>query len=71
MVMLFLVVLIKMQVTALGSKDASHRLGQVATEGFKKVWHSEPYNRFRKLVLKSRSNIDICTNCTEGTKVWT
>jgi len=52
-------------------KDASHRLGQVATEGFKKVWHSEPYNRFRKLVLKSRSNIDICTNCTEGTKVWT
>jgi radical SAM protein with 4Fe4S-binding SPASM domain len=52
-------------------KDASHRLGQVATLGFRKVWQSEPYNRFRKLVLKSRSNIDICTNCTEGTKVWT
>ncbi len=52
-------------------KDASHRFGQVATDGFKKVWQSEPYNRFRKLVLKSRSNIDICTNCTEGTKVWT
>ncbi len=52
-------------------KDANHRLGQVATLGFRKVWQSEPYNRFRKLVLKSRSNIDICTNCTEGTKVWT
>lgn len=52
-------------------KDASHRLGQVATLGFRKVWQSEPYNRFRKLVFKSRSNIDICTNCTEGTKVWT
>lgn len=52
-------------------KDANHRLGQVATSGFRKVWQSEPYNRFRKLVLKSRSNIDICTNCTEGTKVWT
>jgi radical SAM protein with 4Fe4S-binding SPASM domain len=51
-------------------KDASHKLGNLQTESFEKIWFSEPYNRFRRSVLKSRNEIDICTNCTEGTKVW-
>jgi len=51
-------------------KDAKHQLGDLKTTTFKQLWHSEPYNQFRKSVLRSRSEIDICKNCTEGTKVW-
>ncbi|MFT7589768.1 MAG: radical SAM protein with 4Fe4S-binding SPASM domain [Limisphaerales bacterium] len=51
-------------------KDASHRLGDLNSQSFKSVWQSDSYNRFRKAVLTSRSEIDICKNCTEGLKVW-
>lgn len=51
-------------------KDATHRFGNVSTDSFAKVWRSERYNNFRAAILKSRKEIDICTNCTEGTKVW-
>jgi radical SAM protein with 4Fe4S-binding SPASM domain len=51
-------------------KDAKHQLGDLEKESFKTVWHSGAYNQFRRSVLKGRSQIDICTNCSEGTKVW-
>lgn len=51
-------------------KDAKYKLGNLATESFEKIWFSDAYTHFRKSVLKSRNQIDICTNCTEGTKVW-
>ncbi len=51
-------------------KDASHQFGDLYTEDFKTIWENAQYNSFRKLVLKSRKNIDICQNCTEGTKIW-
>lgn len=51
-------------------KDATHRLGDLQTQTFAQVWHSPPYYRFRRSILKSRKNIDICANCSEGTKVW-
>ncbi|MGB0929249.1 MAG: SPASM domain-containing protein [Chitinophagales bacterium] len=51
-------------------KDASHQLGDLKFESFKEVWQGEPYNRFRRALLKSRKEIDICANCSEGTKVW-
>ncbi len=52
-------------------KDATHQMGTVATDSFKNIWHGLPYQNFRRQLLKSRSEIDICTNCSEGTKVWT
>lgn len=52
-------------------KDAKHQLGDLKNQTFKSVWLSDGYNNFRRSVLKSRKEIDICTNCTEGTKVWT
>jgi radical SAM protein with 4Fe4S-binding SPASM domain len=52
-------------------KDAKYQLGDLKTHGFKEIWFSEPYHQFRKSILKSRKEIDICTNCTEGTKVFT
>jgi radical SAM protein with 4Fe4S-binding SPASM domain len=51
-------------------KDASHQLGDVNKNSFSEIWNSQPYNSFRTSLLKSRSSIDICNNCTEGTKVW-
>lgn len=51
-------------------KDATHRFGNITKQSFKSVWSGEQYNNFRKSILKSRKEIDICTNCTEGTKVW-
>lgn len=51
-------------------KDATHQFGNVGEFSFKNVWQNEQYNRFRTAILKSRKEIDICKNCTEGTKVW-
>lgn len=51
-------------------KDAQHRLGNLQQESFKNLWKSETYTRFRGSLLQSRSSIDMCRNCSEGTKVW-
>jgi len=51
-------------------KDAKYRLGTLEKETFKNIWKSKPYQNFRSQILKSRKEIDICQNCTEGTKVW-
>jgi radical SAM protein with 4Fe4S-binding SPASM domain len=51
-------------------KDAEHRLGDLKKTSFKDVWHNGAYSGFRKALIKGRSEIDICTNCTEGCKVW-
>lgn len=51
-------------------KDAKYQLGDLKQNNFKNIWYSEAYTGFRNKILKSRKEIDICTNCTEGTKVW-
>jgi radical SAM protein with 4Fe4S-binding SPASM domain len=51
-------------------KDADHALGNVQDQSFATVWKSSAYNLFRASILRSRSEIEICKNCTEGTKVW-
>ncbi len=51
-------------------KDAQHQLGNLHTQSFSQIWQSNLYSSFRSRVLKSRAEIDICTNCSEGTKVW-
>ncbi len=52
-------------------KDAKYKLGNLDKQTFKDIWFSDSYTNFRKSILKSRNQIDICTNCTEGTKVFT
>lgn len=51
-------------------KDAEHQLGKLEAGNFKEIWQSLAYNTFRKNVLTDRKSIDICSNCSEGTKVW-
>ncbi len=51
-------------------KDAMHRLGNLKNESFKNIWHNDNYKQFRKELMTSRKNIDICSNCSEGESVW-
>jgi radical SAM protein with 4Fe4S-binding SPASM domain len=52
-------------------KDATHQFGNLKSTSFAEVWRNESYSNFRQSLMKSRSEIDICKNCTEGAKVWT
>lgn len=51
-------------------KDAKHRLGDLKTQSFKDIWKNKKYKQFRRQLMKGRKNIDICANCSEGTRVW-
>ncbi len=51
-------------------KDAIHRLGDLKENSFKELWQGELYHQFRSQLLQGRDKIEICTNCTEGCKVW-
>ncbi|MBC5774612.1 SPASM domain-containing protein [Pontibacter sp. KCTC 32443] len=51
-------------------KDAEYQLGDLKEGQFTQVWRSEKYSRFRQAVLRSRAEVDMCRNCTEGTRVW-
>lgn len=51
-------------------KDADHRMGDLKGKSFAEVWQDKSYKEFRTSILHSRGNIDICANCSEGTKVW-
>jgi radical SAM protein with 4Fe4S-binding SPASM domain len=51
-------------------KDAQHIIGEMTTNGMKEIWESKKYNQFRAELMRGRKNIDICSNCSEGLKVW-
>ena len=51
-------------------KDAQHVLGSVIENDFHLIWKSEKYHSFRRSILNNRNGIEICQNCSEGTKVW-
>lgn len=51
-------------------KDATHQLGNLKMQSFKEIWNNNNYKQFRSNLMKSRKNIDICSNCSEGLNVW-
>ncbi len=51
-------------------KDATHKFGDLQEKSFDEIWNGKPYQKFRASLLRSRKEIDICTNCSEGTTVW-
>ncbi len=51
-------------------KDAHFVLGNITETSFEEIWKSEAYRSFRNSLLTARKEIEICKNCTEGTKVW-
>lgn len=51
-------------------KDAQYRMGSLREKSFREIWQNKDYRRFRGNILRGRQEIDICANCSEGTKVW-
>ncbi len=51
-------------------KDAQHEFGNLEKQNFQEIWQNSAYQNFRNQILKARSQIEICRNCTEGSKVF-
>ena len=51
-------------------KDAAHSMGNLQKESFASIWNNSHYKQFRTSILKSRSEVEMCKNCSEGTQVW-
>jgi radical SAM protein with 4Fe4S-binding SPASM domain len=51
-------------------KDAAYKMGSLRDQSLNEIWNNDDYKRFRSQLLTSRKSIDICSNCSEGTKVW-
>lgn len=51
-------------------KDAHFVLGSLKETSFEEIWNGRPYRQFRKTLLTSRSEVGMCRNCTEGSRVF-
>jgi radical SAM protein with 4Fe4S-binding SPASM domain len=51
-------------------KDANYKMGIIGNGNFRELWKGVSYSQFRKKILKDRKSIDICSNCSEGTRIW-
>ncbi len=51
-------------------KDATHIMGDLKVDNFEEIWKSQSYFNFRSQIIQGRDQIDICTNCSEGCKVF-
>jgi radical SAM protein with 4Fe4S-binding SPASM domain len=51
-------------------KDAAHPLGSLRELSFSTIWKGKTSKDFRSRILRGRDKIDICSNCSEGCKVW-
>ncbi len=51
-------------------KDARYAMGRIPEATFDAIWRGQAYAAFRAQLLRGRRHIDICQNCTEGTRAW-
>lgn len=51
-------------------KDAKYTMGNLNNQSLDTIWANSSYQQFREQLVEDRKSIDICTNCTEGLKVW-
>jgi len=51
-------------------KDADHKLGNLNEENIAEIRKGIINRKFQKQILKDRKSIEICKNCSEGSKVW-
>jgi radical SAM protein with 4Fe4S-binding SPASM domain len=50
-------------------KYAGHAMGNINGMTFSEIWSGEKFRSFRESVIKSRSSVDICANCPQGTQM--
>ena len=51
-------------------KNAEYPLGSLADGSFTDAWKAPAYQSFRARILSDRRGVPMCTNCTEGLKVY-
>jgi len=51
-------------------KDAQHSMGNLRDKTLKEIWSNNEYRKFRAAILRSRAEVDMCKNCSEGTEVF-
>jgi radical SAM protein with 4Fe4S-binding SPASM domain len=51
-------------------KDAKYVFGDLTRSRFPDIWNNAYHINFRKKILHSRKDIDICKNCSEGSNIW-
>lgn len=51
-------------------KDAHFVMGNLEEQSFSEIWQSQRYRDFRGSLLRARSEIEMCRNCTEGGRVF-
>lgn len=51
-------------------KDAWYKMGSLKEYSFKEIWNNASYRQFRASIVRSRTEHEMCTNCTEGTTIW-
>jgi len=52
-------------------KDEHYVLGHLINEeSFRDLWHGQAYQKFRRQILRNRRQISMCTNCTEGVRLY-
>jgi radical SAM protein with 4Fe4S-binding SPASM domain len=51
-------------------KDNRYTLGNISKQRFSNIWKSHTYQQFRQRILHNNGTIDICNNCTEGSKIY-
>jgi radical SAM protein with 4Fe4S-binding SPASM domain len=51
-------------------KDAQHSMGNLQAQSFSDIWNNHHYRHFRSQILRSRSEVEMCKNCSEGTQVF-
>ena len=51
-------------------KDGWYKMGNLSHTKFSEIWANKAYVDFRASLIRSRSGIEMCRNCTEGTSVW-
>lgn len=47
-------------------KDAAYIMGDLNRSSMREIWNGPEFRQFRESILKNRSNIGICRNCTSG-----
>lgn len=51
-------------------KNAAHPFGGLNNKPFDAIWNSNEYDNFRTTMLQNRAELDICTNCSQGLRLF-
>jgi len=51
-------------------KFGGHAMGNINDQSFSEIWNGEKYKSFRESVIRSRSSVDICSQCPQGTRIF-